>query len=137
MGKDDYLVSELAALRSMGIKLLVDDFGTGYSSLSQLQRLNFDVLKVDTAFTSALGKSKKGEVFFKTIIWMAHALGMPVVTEDVETTEQLRVMQRLACADIQGHLIARPDCAVEMETLMAREVLIPQTASHQPVPETV
>ena len=135
IGEDDDVVSELAALQAMGLKLLVDDFGTGYSSLSQLQRFNFDVLKVDMAFTSALGKSKEGEVFFKAIVWMAHALGMRVVAEGVETADQLRILQGLACDEIQGYLISRPVRAIDMVDLMRRRLLFPESMSHDDATE--
>jgi diguanylate cyclase (GGDEF)-like protein len=123
MGDDDLVIREMRALQALGIKLLVDDFGTGYSSLSQLQRMNFDVLKVDMAFTSALGKSKESTVFFKAIVWMAHALGMQVVAEGVETAEQLAILQSLACDEIQGYLISRPVAAETMAGFMQQPML--------------
>jgi diguanylate cyclase (GGDEF)-like protein len=108
------MVSALAELKALGIKLLVDDFGTGYSSLSQLQRLDLDVLKVDRAFTSELDRTEEGVVFFRAIISMAHALGMTVVAEGVESDAQLRMLQQLGCNEIQGFLIARPMPASEI-----------------------
>ena len=123
IGDDEAVFPELRALQAAGIKLLVDDFGTGYSSLSQLQRMNFDVLKVDMAFTSALGNSTEGEVFFKAIIWMAHALGMTVVAEGVESLVQLRILQALDCDEIQGFLVSRPVAAQHMTALLQRRSL--------------
>ncbi|MEC5215541.1 diguanylate cyclase (GGDEF)-like protein [Actimicrobium sp. GrIS 1.19] len=108
------MVSALAELKALGIRLLVDDFGTGYSSLSQLQRLDLDVLKVDRAFTSELDRTEEGVVFFRAIISMAHALGMTVVAEGVESDAQLRLLQELGCNEIQGFLIARPMPASEI-----------------------
>ncbi|MFD2270207.1 EAL domain-containing protein [Undibacterium arcticum] len=64
MGDDQAISEQLAAIKSLGVKLLIDDFGTGYSSLSQLQRRDLDILKVDKAFTSTLDSGKEGEVFF-------------------------------------------------------------------------
>jgi len=116
---------ELAALRALGIKLLVDDFGTGYSSLSQLQRLDMDVLKVDRAFTAELGRSSEGEVFFRAIVSMAHALGMSVVAEGVETAAQLRILQALSCDEIQGYFISRPVPADAAQALLTRRLLMP------------
>jgi len=98
----------LDAIQKMGVNLSVDDFGTGYSSLSQLQRLDFDVLKVDRAFTAELEKTKEGEVFFTAIITMAHALGMRVVAEGVETIEQMRKLKELRCDEVQGFYISKP-----------------------------
>ena len=123
MGEHEDVIAELAAIRNLGIKLHVDDFGTGYSSLSQLQRLKMDVLKVDRAFTAQLGASKEGKVFFQAIVAMAHALGMSVVAEGVETAEQLAILQELDCNEVQGYFIARPLPASSMADLMARRFL--------------
>ncbi|MBZ2209643.1 bifunctional diguanylate cyclase/phosphodiesterase [Massilia soli] len=108
MGEQAEVLAELGAIRSLGVKLHVDDFGTGYSSLSQLQKLRMDVLKVDRAFTSELGNSREGRVFFQAIVSMAHALGMVVVAEGVETGEQLTILQELGCNEVQGYYLARP-----------------------------
>ena len=118
MGDQDGVVAELAAIRALGIKLHIDDFGTGYSSLSQLQRLKMDVLKVDRAFTAELGVSREGEVFFQAIVSMAHALGIAVVAEGVETAGQLEILQRLGCDEVQGYFIARPMPPLEIATLL-------------------
>jgi EAL domain-containing protein (putative c-di-GMP-specific phosphodiesterase class I) len=98
----------LESLRVQGIKFSIDDFGTGYSSLSQLQQLDFDVLKVDRAFTSKVEKTEEGKVFFTAIITMAHALGMRVVAEGVENQRQLDVLKALRCDEIQGFYVSRP-----------------------------
>ena len=125
MGESDELLEELAEISSMGVKVLVDDFGTGYSSLSLLQRLNLDVLKVDRAFTSKLGASNEGEIFFRAIVSMAHALGMSVVAEGVEDKEQLRILQELGCDEVQGFYLSKPVPAEEIPALMAKGVLFP------------
>jgi len=124
MGDQDDILAELAALRALGVKLHVDDFGTGYSSLSQLQRLKMDVLKVDRAFTTELANSKEGKVFFQAIVSMAHALGMSVVAEGVETAEQLAILRGLDCNEVQGYFIARPMPAHEMALVMAQRYLL-------------
>lgn len=124
MGDHDDILAELAALRALGIKLHVDDFGTGYSSLSQLQRLKMDVLKVDRAFTMELGSSKEGTVFFQAIVSMAHALGMAVVAEGVETAEQLAILRGLDCNEVQGFYIARPVPAGDMQAMMRKRFLL-------------
>jgi len=124
MGDHDEILAELAALRGLGVKLHVDDFGTGYSSLSQLQRLKMDVLKVDRAFTTELGNSKEGKVFFQAIVSMAHALGMSVVAEGVETAEQLAILRALDCNEVQGYYIARPVPPGEMLQMMRRRFLL-------------
>jgi diguanylate cyclase (GGDEF)-like protein len=124
MGDQDEILAELAAIRALGIKLHVDDFGTGYSSLSQLQRMKMDVLKVDRSFTAELGRSKEGTVFFQAIVSMAHALGMEVVAEGVENAEQLAILRKLHCNEVQGYLIARPMPARDIEGLLAKRYLL-------------
>lgn len=123
IGDQDDIVAELAGIRALGIKLHIDDFGTGYSSLSQLQRLKMDVLKVDRAFTSELDASREGKVFFQAIVSMAHALGMAVVAEGVETAEQLAILQKLGCNEVQGYYIARPLPADDIAALLERRYL--------------
>lgn len=125
MGEQEHILAQLAAIRALGVKLHLDDFGTGYSSLSQLQKLHMDVLKVDRAFTAELDTSREGKVFFQAIVSMAHALGMAVVAEGVETAAQLRMLQELSCDEVQGYLIARPLPAPEMAELMRRRFLFP------------
>jgi diguanylate cyclase (GGDEF)-like protein len=124
MGDGNSVIAELIAIRALGIELLVDDFGTGYSSLSQLQRLDMDVLKVDRVFTEELCKSKEGEIFFKAIVSMAHALDMRVVAEGVETKEQLNVLRALECDEIQGYFVSRPVSAEQMALLMRKKFLL-------------
>ena len=123
MGEQHDIIAQLDAIRALGVKLHVDDFGTGYSSLSQLQKLRMDVLKVDRAFTAELGQSKEGKVFFQAIVSMAHALGMTVVAEGVETAQQLEILQELACNEVQGFYVARPAPADAMAALMTRRFL--------------
>ena len=124
MGQQDDIIAQLAAIRALGVKLHVDDFGTGYSSLSQLQKLKMDVLKVDRAFTSELGQSGEGQVFFQAIVSMAHALGMVVVAEGVETAGQMAILHELGCNEVQGYYIARPMPAAQMASLMRRPALL-------------
>ena len=108
MGNIEDVSDAINVIHGLGIKLLVDDFGTGYSSLSKLQRLDFDILKVDKSFTEQLGKGKHEQVFFSAIITMAHALGMRVVAEGVEKKEQLDILRELLCDEIQGFYISHP-----------------------------
>jgi diguanylate cyclase (GGDEF)-like protein len=99
---------ELQALHAIGVSVHLDDFGTGYSSLSALHKLDVDVLKVDRAFTAQLGLGQEGEVFFGAIVSMAKALGMRVIAEGVETPQQLEILRRLGCDEVQGYLICKP-----------------------------
>ena len=113
MGDDDEVSLQLAALDKLGVKTHVDDFGTGYSSLAMLQKLSLDVLKIDRAFTATLGKKPESEILFRAIVSMGHSLGMEVVAEGVETQEQLDLIVKLGCDEVQGYLFARPMPAAE------------------------
>jgi diguanylate cyclase (GGDEF)-like protein len=120
LGDEAAIVKELAAIRSLGIKLLIDDFGTGYSSLSQLQRLKMDTLKIDRSFLQELNRTREGEVFVTAIISMAHALGMDVIAEGVETERQLEILRTLSCDEVQGHYLSKPVAAEVMSQFLAR-----------------
>jgi diguanylate cyclase (GGDEF)-like protein len=125
LGGGDLVSGQLAAIRELGIKLLIDDFGTGYSSLSQLQRLEMDVLKIDRAFTSQLRNESNANVLCNAIVVMAHALGMRVVAEGVETLDQLRALQSLGCDEVQGFYVSRPVAVAELPALMRLDCLFP------------
>jgi diguanylate cyclase (GGDEF)-like protein/PAS domain S-box-containing protein len=104
----------LRALKDIGVSLAIDDFGTGYSSLSYLQRFPLDVLKVDKSFVDELGVSQEGEEIVLAVINLAHALGLEVVAEGVETEQQLDVLRRLHCDFAQGYLFSRPVSAADL-----------------------
>jgi diguanylate cyclase (GGDEF)-like protein len=117
------VTGELAALRAMGIKLMIDDFGSGYSSMAQLHRLDVDVLKVDRGFTQALSEGHEGKQLFRAIMSMATALDMCVVAEGVETMEEVSELQRMSCDEIQGFLISQAVVPNEMTTMMLKRFL--------------
>jgi len=118
MDQDVAVARTLSLLQKQGIKILVDDFGTGYSSLSQLHKLDFDVLKVDQAFTANIETSSEGKVFFTAIVTMAHALGMRVVAEGVENLAQVRLLRTLLCDEVQGYFISRPLPAGDIQPVL-------------------
>jgi EAL domain-containing protein (putative c-di-GMP-specific phosphodiesterase class I) len=88
--------------------LHIDDFGTGYSSLSYLQRFDADALKVDRSFVTKMSDSKDSAELVRTIVNMAHNLGMKVVAEGVETAEQYTLLRALGCEYVQGYLFSKP-----------------------------
>jgi diguanylate cyclase (GGDEF)-like protein len=117
--------AELSAIRALGVKLYVDDFGTGYSSLSQLRRLDMDGLKVDQSFTAQLGCGPEDLAFFTAIVSMAHAIGMRVVAEGVETAQQLRILQALRCDELQGYYVSPPVPPEAAALLLHKRFLFP------------
>jgi diguanylate cyclase (GGDEF)-like protein len=107
----------LQALKDIGVLLAIDDFGTGYSSLSYLQRFPLDILKVDQMFVHELGEDGGGYEIVSAVISLAHALGLEVVAEGVESTQQLEILRSLDCDFAQGFLFSRPVPASELLSL--------------------
>lgn len=101
-------ISVLSAIRAMGVRIALDDFGTGYSSLSYLRSFKFDKLKIDKSFINELGLSKDADMIVRTIIGLAHNLGMSIVAEGVETPQQLSMIREHMCDQVQGYLLGRP-----------------------------
>jgi diguanylate cyclase (GGDEF)-like protein len=110
----------LLQLRDLGIQVQIDDFGTGYSSLSYLHSLPIETLKIDRAFISQLGPTGSGVEIVRTILALAHSLGMKVIAEGVETSEQLSMLQSLDCKLVQGFLFARPVGQIEAGNLLEK-----------------
>ena len=102
----DVAATVLADLRARGIQVHLDDFGMGYSSLHYLDRLPIDTIKIDRSFVSGT-QSGRGE-FVDTIVALAHALGLTVVAEGVETEEQRTRLHAQGCEYGQGYLFAHP-----------------------------
>jgi EAL domain-containing protein (putative c-di-GMP-specific phosphodiesterase class I) len=111
----------LESLRRLGVRLMLDDFGTGYSSLGYLRRHRLDVIKIDQSFVHDLGEDGRGDAaIIQAIVGMAHALGMRVVPEGVETAGQLQRLIELGCDYAQGYHLARPVAAPQLEDLLLR-----------------
>ena len=98
----------------IGVQLAIDDFGTGYSSLSYLQQFPVDILKVDRFFIEQLGIGPDSEQIVSSVIDLAHALGLKVVAEGVETVNQLEILRSLGCDLAQGFLFSVPKPADEI-----------------------
>ena len=109
----------LLGLRDAGIQVSLDDFGTGYSSLSYLQRFDIDFIKIDQSFVRHLIPRSTDLALCNAIIAMAHALGMRVIAEGVETTLQRDLLATAGCDYAQGYLYARPMSATDFEAFMA------------------
>jgi diguanylate cyclase (GGDEF)-like protein/PAS domain S-box-containing protein len=113
------VLDTLGRIKSLGVQLHVDDFGTGYSSLSYLHRLPLDALKIDRSFVS--GADAGSLQIVRTIVAMAQALGVSVVTEGIETAELLDELRSLHCEYGQGFFFSRPVPAEQIETLFATD----------------
>ncbi len=105
--------SRLRRLRDAGVRISIDDFGTGYSSLSYLQQLPIDELKIDQTFVARLPFEPSSTAIIGSVINLAHAIGLKVVAEGVETAAQITSLRDLNCDLAQGFYIARPERAPE------------------------
>ena len=110
----------LGELKALGIQLSIDDFGTGYSSLSYLHQFPVDTLKIDQSFVSRLDATMQNLEIVRTIVMLAHNLGMDVIAEGVETADQALQLRRLGCEYAQGFLYSRPVDAATAMTLVRR-----------------
>ena len=98
----------LEALQAKGAMTLLDDFGSGYSSYGVLQDYNFDILKIDMSLVRQIETNPKSRSILKSIIEMAHELGMKLVAEGAETEEQVTFLKENDCDYIQGYYYSKP-----------------------------
>ncbi|ABS05049.1 putative bifunctional diguanylate cyclase/phosphodiesterase [Kineococcus radiotolerans] len=106
--------ASLGELRSIGARVGLDDFGTGYSSLSYLDRFPLSFLKIDMSFVRPLGTSDRAEAVVRALISLAHAHGMVVTAEGVETELQAAMLRDMGCDRAQGYLFGRPVVAAAL-----------------------
>jgi EAL domain-containing protein (putative c-di-GMP-specific phosphodiesterase class I) len=104
----------LKILRAAGIRVALDDFGTGNSSLSYLMKLEVDRVKIDRSFVRHLGESSQSYSIVQAIVTMAHAVGVPVTAEGVETRDQQEFLTRIGCNHLQGYLLSPPLSALRL-----------------------
>jgi EAL domain-containing protein (putative c-di-GMP-specific phosphodiesterase class I) len=116
-------VEVLGEIRTLGVRVSIDDFGSGYSSLAYLSRLPVDSLKVDRAFVRTIPKQSNDMAIAAAIIAMAHKLGLNVVAEGVETSEQRQFLQANGCNFMQGYLFGRPMPLPQLRTWLQQPAL--------------
>lgn len=112
-------------LDEIGVRLSIDDFGTGYSSLSYLRRLPARQLKIDRSFIGDLEVSRDAQAIVEAVVRLAHALGLKVVGEGVETPAQAAILTRLQCDELQGYLFARPMPAQDLLPWLGQRGAVP------------
>ncbi len=108
MDHGDLALSTLSDLRELGVELDIDDFGTGYSSLSYLQRFRYDTLKIDRSFVQSMSDKIDSSAIVEAIITLGGTLGMKVVAEGVETSDQVQRLRAMRCPAAQGFWFSRP-----------------------------
>lgn len=119
MSDADRSTTVLTELKALGVGLDIDDFGTGYSSLSRLQAFRVDTLKIDRVFVSRIDCDQETHEIVRTIIMLAHSLGLIVVAEGVETPLQMRMLRALGCDRAQGYLFSKPVDGEVIESLLS------------------
>ncbi len=109
----------LERLREIGVALSIDDFGTGYSSLTYLRTLPADELKIDRSFVREIDANEGNATIARSVINLAHSLGLKVVAEGVETEAELKRLITLGCDLAQGYLISRPLPASDLASFLS------------------
>ena len=102
------IMQSMDQLHDQGFDIEIDDFGSGYSSLGMLKDINADILKLDMIFLQESKNAGRGTTILKNVISMSKELGMPVITEGVETREQVEFLQSTGCDMFQGYYFAKP-----------------------------
>jgi PAS domain S-box-containing protein len=121
MGDEDKSGEALAQLKAIGVHLSIDDFGTGYSSLSRLRRIPVDTLKIDRSFIMNMDTDAENREIVKTIIMLAHNLGLKVVAEGAEIEKHINQLSDLHCEMAQGYFYSRPADNLAMLKLLAAD----------------
>ena len=104
----EIVLTNMQALKSMGVKILLDDFGTGYSSLGYLHRFPIDVLKIDRSFISNVHEHANHRAIIRTIVDLATNLQMATVGEGIENLADAQLLQQMDCLYGQGYYFAKP-----------------------------
>jgi EAL domain-containing protein (putative c-di-GMP-specific phosphodiesterase class I) len=120
MDRGEKTIELLSQIKQQKIQLSIDDFGTGYSCLSYLHRFPIDNLKIDRSFVNLINAEGENHQIVKTIITLAHSLGIKAIAEAVETPEQLAQLKKLGCDEAQGYLFAKPLDLQKAESIIAK-----------------
>lgn len=102
----------LRQIKALGVGVALDDFGTGYSSLETLRAFPFDKIKLDRFFAAELEGNIQSTAILRAVLALGKSLSIPILAEGIETPEQLDVLRREGCDEVQGFLIGRPGCSV-------------------------
>lgn len=125
------LIRKMETLRARGLRFSLDDFGTGYSSLSYLKRLPIEQLKIDQSFVRDVLSDPNDAVIAKSIVGLAHNLGLNVIAEGVETQAQLQFLQEAGCGMYQGYFFSRPLAIDAFEAFAIRRIPAAEAGTDQ------
>lgn len=116
------VIDTIKKLKKMGITVSLDDFGAGYSSLNYLKNLPIDEIKLDKTFMPDIAKESRDKEIIKSVISLAHKLGITVTAEGVETIEQLNFLKKYNCDNVQGYLISKPVSQGALENFLMNNI---------------
>jgi diguanylate cyclase (GGDEF)-like protein len=119
MEEPERMAPLLRELQKLGVRLSIDDFGTGYSSLSHLHRFSVDTLKVDRSFIKSMELNERSLDIVRTIVSLAHNMGMEVIAEGAETAMQASLLRGMKCDCVQGFFFSKPLEAEAIDALLA------------------
>ncbi len=125
------LLEIMQKLHDIGFKLSLDDFGSGYSSLNMLKDIPVDVVKIDREFFNGTVNSEKGRAVISTVVDLASNLNMEVISEGVETLEQVEFLTEINCAMVQGYFFAKPMTIAQFEELWLMDIAAQEAENTQ------
>ena len=114
-------LDRIEEVRKLGIMVAIDDFGTGYSSLSYLNSFPANLLKIDKSFIDVMNQAESNKKYVASIISIGHVLGLEVISEGVESEDQLETLKEIGCDYIQGFIWGRPMPPEEAAKLIAQQ----------------
>ena len=123
MDNAEAVVKILGELKETGVRLAIDDFGTGYSSLIYLKLMPIDIIKIDQSFVRDMAVNVNDAAICDAIIRLAKSLNLEVIAEGVETMEQIELLKRLDCCNIQGYVVSKPLKAEDFEVFLGKDWL--------------
>ena len=136
MENPELVSAVLGELIDLGVGVELDDFGTGFSSLTVLHNFPGDTLKIDRAFVADMSDRPESQAIIRSIVALAHNLGLRVIAEGIENAEQVSALTALSCEYGQGYHFARPQPAGQMEAFLAQPELAGSADAWGPPPLT-
>ncbi|MEO4000414.1 EAL domain-containing protein [Mesorhizobium sp. CAU 1732] len=122
-------LATLRQLKALGVRVAMDDFGTGYSSLSNLRAFPFDKIKIDGSFIRSVDTNEEAATIVKAVLGIGRGLGLPVLAEGVETSEELKFLSGEFCQIGQGYLLGRPAPIENFDLMTLEQIVAPKAAS--------
>ncbi len=120
------MITVLAKIKSLGVRLALDDFGTSYSSLSKIKHFPIDTLKIDRSLIRNVPQDAEDKAITAAIIAMGKALSLTVVAEGVETVEQMNFLKDHSCNEMQGYYFSKPIIPEQFADLLRKHILTEQ-----------